>query len=167
MLNEPWLEWVLFGVSLGSISIIFAFAAVSAVRRDFQFFPPPDGQSWQHRTFLLLFRLFLYPLAALTFIAFEPVAQSGIALCPRGVERNERLLQARQVLFRNAGSFIATPSSTSAKPGRRTLSCLMRCEKQTLSCECLRSARPFPDFFVPGRLYMHPRCTLGANRLTL
>ncbi len=78
LLEERWLEWALFGVSLSSIILIFVLAAVPAVRLDFQFFPPPSKQSWQHRTFLVLFRLFLYPLVALTFIAFEPVPRSAI-----------------------------------------------------------------------------------------
>ncbi|MCK0097819.1 phosphatidylethanolamine N-methyltransferase family protein [Qipengyuania sp. S6317L1] len=79
-LSESSLEWALFSVSLGSIILIFALAVVSAFRSEFQFFPPPSKQSWQHRTFLLLFRLFLYPLIALTVIAFEPVPRTDFAL---------------------------------------------------------------------------------------
>ena len=80
MLRVSSLEWALFGVSLVSINLIFALAFVSAFRSEFQFFPPPSGSSWQHRTFMWLFRLFLYPLIALTLIAFEPVPQSDHTL---------------------------------------------------------------------------------------
>ena len=80
MLRESSLEWALFGISLGSIILIFALAVVSAFRHEFQFFPPPSKASWQHQTFISLFRLFLYPLIALTVIAFESVPRSDIAL---------------------------------------------------------------------------------------
>jgi len=80
MLRESSLEWALFGVSLGSIILIFALAVVSAFRSEFQFFPPPSKRSWQHRTFITLFRLFLYPLVALTFVAFEPLSNGSSAL---------------------------------------------------------------------------------------
>lgn len=79
-LSEPWLEWALFGVSLGSIMLILALAVVSAFRSEFQFFPPPSKSSWQHWTFIWLFRLFLYPLIVLTVIAFEPVPRSDFTL---------------------------------------------------------------------------------------
>ena len=79
-ITEVWFEWALFGVSASAILLIFALAAVAALRNDFQFFPPPGKQSWQHRTFLVLFRLFLYPLIALTAVVFEPVPQSTFAL---------------------------------------------------------------------------------------
>lgn len=79
-LEQTWLEWALFAVSSGSIIMIFSLAVVAAMRPNFQFFPPPTKQSWQRRTFLLLFRLFLYPLVALSIISFEPVRQSSFAL---------------------------------------------------------------------------------------
>lgn len=75
-----WWEWGLFTISLGSITLIFVLAGIAIVRNDFQFFPPPSKASWQHRAFMLLFRLFLYPLIALTIIAIEPVQPDVAAL---------------------------------------------------------------------------------------
>ncbi len=70
-----WLPWLLFVVSLASILAIFALAGLAHFRSGFQFFPPPSKRSWPHRTFMLLFRLFLYPLIALSVLAFEPAAE--------------------------------------------------------------------------------------------
>lgn len=71
--TPPWIEWLAFGISLTGVFIIFALSILAALMRDFQFFPPPNKQSWQHMAFLALFRIFLYPLIALTIIAFEPI----------------------------------------------------------------------------------------------
>lgn len=60
-----------FGLSLLGILAIFAFALSAQVTGCFQFWPPPEGKSWQHRSFLLLFRLYLYPLIALSILEFE------------------------------------------------------------------------------------------------
>ncbi|MCK0127522.1 isoprenylcysteine carboxylmethyltransferase family protein [Erythrobacter sp. F6033] len=65
--------WILFGVSACAISAIVILAAFAALSGKFKFFPPPTKEGWQHRTFMTLFRLFLYPLAALSFLFFEPV----------------------------------------------------------------------------------------------
>ena len=60
MINAPtWLEWVTFGLSASGAAAIFALSAISALQPNFKFFPPPSKQSWQHRTFLALFRLYL------------------------------------------------------------------------------------------------------------
>ena len=72
-----WLHWSLFTLSLASIAAIYALSFLALSRSDFQFFPPPSKRSWQHRTFMLLFRLFLYPLIALSIVTFEPAAESG------------------------------------------------------------------------------------------
>lgn len=73
MINAPqWTQWAVFGLSLTGAFAIFAFAVIFALHRDFQFFPPPSKQSWQHKTFLGLFRLFLYPLIALSLLVFDP-----------------------------------------------------------------------------------------------
>lgn len=72
-----WLLWFLFAVSLASISAIFALSGLAHFRSGFQFFPPPSKQSWQHRAFMQLFRLFLYPLVALTIVTFEPASESN------------------------------------------------------------------------------------------
>ena len=65
---QPTMVWVSFGLSMiGGISI-FALSILATVKHDFQFFPPPSKQSWQHKTFIILFRLYLYPLIALSVI---------------------------------------------------------------------------------------------------
>jgi protein-S-isoprenylcysteine O-methyltransferase Ste14 len=75
MLSLPsWVEWTAFGISLTGALSIFALSALTMFKRGFQFFPPPSKQSWQHATFLTLFRLFLYPLVALTLITFRPAS---------------------------------------------------------------------------------------------
>ncbi|MEL7322616.1 MAG: methyltransferase [Pseudomonadota bacterium] len=77
MINAPtWLEWLTFGLSASGAAAIFALSAVSAVRPNFKFFPPPSKQSWQHRTFLALFRLHLYPLVALTILVIRPATDT-------------------------------------------------------------------------------------------
>lgn len=61
-----------FVVPLGAIGAIFALGGTALVRPDFDFFPPPSKESWQHKAFMSLFRLFVYPLLALSVIAFDP-----------------------------------------------------------------------------------------------
>lgn len=58
-------------LSLVSIGIIFALSLLRLVNEGFQFWPPPSKKSWQHRTFMLLFRGFLYPLIILTVLKFD------------------------------------------------------------------------------------------------
>lgn len=67
-----WMIWAAFGLSLNGAMAIFGLSALAALRPDFQFFPPPSKKSWQHWTFLALFRLYLYPLIALTVLVFSP-----------------------------------------------------------------------------------------------
>lgn len=76
----PWITWVTFGLSLIGVLSIFSLSALSMLKRDFQFFPPPGKQSWQHLTFLTLFRLFLYPLLALSLLTFKPVSGPDVFL---------------------------------------------------------------------------------------
>lgn len=64
------LVWGLFSVSLIGISAIFGMSIASYFFKDFQFFPPPTKSSWQHVSFRALFRLFLYPLLALSVALF-------------------------------------------------------------------------------------------------
>ena len=74
MFDAPlWARWLAFSFSLSGISTIFVLSAIAALRDDFEFFPPPNKQSWQHKTFLSLFRLYLYPLIILTMLVFEPL----------------------------------------------------------------------------------------------
>jgi len=62
---------VAFSLSLAGIVSIYGLAAASQITGKFRFWPPPVAKSWQHRVFLLLFRLFLYPLIALSFLEFD------------------------------------------------------------------------------------------------
>lgn len=78
LLDLPtWLPWALFAISFASIVTIYALSFWAISRSDFQFFPPPSKRSWQHRTFILLFRLFLYPLITLSIVTFERAAESS------------------------------------------------------------------------------------------
>ena len=65
------LSHILFLVSLISIGVIFTLSLISQLNGSFQFWPPPSKQSWQHRTFIVLFRGFLYPLILLTVLDFD------------------------------------------------------------------------------------------------
>ena len=69
---SAWLEWTTFGLSGSGAVAIFVLSAVSAYGPNFKFFPPPSKDSWQHGMFLGLFRLFLYPLIALTIFILRP-----------------------------------------------------------------------------------------------
>jgi protein-S-isoprenylcysteine O-methyltransferase Ste14 len=71
-----WTHTVAFGLSLSGITAIFGLSAAAALRDDFQFFPPPTKQSWKHKAFLFLFRLFLYPLVVLTVLVLESSERS-------------------------------------------------------------------------------------------
>lgn len=62
---------IAFFLSLSGVVTIFGLAAASRITGKFRFWPPPAAKSWQHRGFLLLFRLFLYPLVALSFLEFD------------------------------------------------------------------------------------------------
>jgi len=74
MIDFPqWVELLLFGISASAITAIFLLSAIAVVGKNFQFFPPPAKASWQHRTFLMLFRCYLYPLIALSILFFVPV----------------------------------------------------------------------------------------------
>lgn len=68
-----WVQWLLFGVSASAISTIFLLSLIAITSNNFQFFPPPAKASWQHRTFMILFRLYLYPLVGMTFLFYVPV----------------------------------------------------------------------------------------------
>ena len=76
----PWISWTLFGVSAISICAIIGLSILAVITEKFQFFPPPSKSTWQHRTFMALFRLFLYPLLALSLLDFESVAPADALL---------------------------------------------------------------------------------------
>lgn len=64
---------ILFGLAVSAICAIMALSALAALTNTFQFFPPPAKASWQHRLFVVLFRLFIYPLVLLSVLFFETV----------------------------------------------------------------------------------------------
>jgi len=60
-----------FALSAVAVTCILLLSFAAAVFKKFQFWPPPAKESWQHRTFMALFRVFLYPLIALSVLTFE------------------------------------------------------------------------------------------------
>jgi len=62
---------ILFIISITAAGVIFLLSLASVRSANFQFWPPPAKNSWQHKSFLLLFRCFVYPLIGLTFLEFE------------------------------------------------------------------------------------------------
>jgi len=73
MVDAPNLIIVMvFVLSFAAISAIFALSFAALFRDDFEFFPPPSNDSWQHGAFRGLFRLYLYPLIVLSALVFEP-----------------------------------------------------------------------------------------------
>ena len=81
MIDLPsWVAWGLFGLAASSICAIIGLSIFAVLSGKFQFFPPPSGGSWQHRTFMALFRLFLYPLLALSLLDFASVAPAYAVL---------------------------------------------------------------------------------------
>ncbi len=81
MIDLPsWVSWSLFGLAASSICTIIGLSIFAVLSGKFQFFPPPSGDSWQHRTFMALFRLFLYPLLALSLLDFASVAPAYAVL---------------------------------------------------------------------------------------
>lgn len=62
---------LLFCISLTAVGSILILSLIAVAKDDFQFWPPPERKSWQHRSFLLLFRCFLYPLMALSLLEFS------------------------------------------------------------------------------------------------
>lgn len=69
----PATSFILFSVSASSICAIMILSIIAALTGKFKFFPPPSKAGWQHRTFMALFRLFLYPLLALSLLFYEIV----------------------------------------------------------------------------------------------
>ncbi len=63
-----------FVASLTGVVAIFFLSLLTAIDKSLQFFPPPNTESWQHGTFVWLFRLYLYPLIALSLFTIEQTA---------------------------------------------------------------------------------------------
>ena len=67
-----YLNIVLFSTSIVSAIVIAVLIMLQHVRNDFQFWPPPNPQSWQKKIVRALFRVFFYSLVGLSFIEFQP-----------------------------------------------------------------------------------------------
>ena len=65
------LSIVAFVLSFGGGASLIVLALVGKISKNFEFFPPPSKDSWQHTTFISLFRLFVYSLIALSVLRFE------------------------------------------------------------------------------------------------
>lgn len=70
------LPYVLFVLSASSSAAILGLSLVKKLR----FWPPPGKRTWQHRTMLVLFRTFLYPLVVLTLVEFESMGGQRAAI---------------------------------------------------------------------------------------
>ena len=62
---------ILFVLSLSGGTLLLILALASMALRSFHFFPPPSKKSWQSIAFICLFRLFVYPLIALSVLEYE------------------------------------------------------------------------------------------------
>ena len=65
------LSIIAFVLSFGGGASLIALALAGKISKSFEFFPPPSKGSWQHTTFISLFRLFVYSLIALSVLRFE------------------------------------------------------------------------------------------------
>lgn len=62
---------LLFLVAASSFIIIIVLCSFAYRSEQFQFWPPPSENSWQHKAFRWLFRGMVYPLIVLTIVTFE------------------------------------------------------------------------------------------------
>lgn len=61
----------LFILSLLSAVFIVGLVVMSLVKKQFQFWPPADEKTWQHKTIRWLFRGMVYPLVGLCLLTFK------------------------------------------------------------------------------------------------
>lgn len=64
-------SYIFFSCSLIAALIFVLITLAAFVSKKFQFYPPPKKQGWQHPTFMILFRAFVYPLVILTVLQFQ------------------------------------------------------------------------------------------------
>lgn len=62
------LSIVVYGFTLATALTIGGLSFVGGIRSDFAFWPPPKLGGWQHRSFRLLFRLFIAGLIVLSLL---------------------------------------------------------------------------------------------------
>lgn len=74
---------IVFAFSLLSVVTILILSFLAFVLEDFDFFPPPCKDSWQYRTFWVLFRVMFIGLLYLSFAEFgsQPVFNAWIRYC--------------------------------------------------------------------------------------
>jgi len=62
-----------FTVSFTAGMSIFLLAFIALFSKKYQFWPPPESGSWQHKLFLFLFRLMFYCLVLLSFFDYNTI----------------------------------------------------------------------------------------------
>jgi protein-S-isoprenylcysteine O-methyltransferase Ste14 len=62
---------ILFALAVVSFAAILILSTIALWSDQFQFWPPPSENSWQHKAFWWLFRGMVYPLILLTILTFE------------------------------------------------------------------------------------------------
>lgn len=67
------METLLFSLLLTIILFLLLMTAVSHYRHDLQFWPPPDKQTWQYRSFWAAFRLLFIGLPTLIYFEWSAV----------------------------------------------------------------------------------------------
>lgn len=66
------LRLILFFASLAAALSISVLSVATFFSASFKFWPPPSGHSWQHHTFVTLFRLYFIGLLSLSVLEFDP-----------------------------------------------------------------------------------------------
>ena len=69
--NTKVLNYILLIVSTLSAAVMICGLMVSLVIKNFQYWPPPNKNSWQHSSFRWLFRGLVFPIIGLTVMHFE------------------------------------------------------------------------------------------------
>jgi len=70
----------IFYISLASGISIFILSLSQSFYKELQFWPPPTSKSWQHRLFLLLFRIMFYSLVVLSVLDYNAYEYINIEL---------------------------------------------------------------------------------------
>ena len=70
------LSQVAFWMGLSAAMAVAGLSVLTFVKKDFEFWPPPNLASWQHRTFRGLFRVFFAALVVLSIADFDGASGS-------------------------------------------------------------------------------------------
>ena len=68
---------LLFVLALSSIVAMLLLFGGSVITKRYQFFPPPDKETWQYRVFWGLFRTMFVSLVAISFLDFAPLTSGS------------------------------------------------------------------------------------------